>query len=97
VILDPTLVLFVYTCTVEAIVSLGATSIVQGRTALADWSVVPPKRFTMKIPVPVQTLARQHRVSSLDSITEAVTTVAATRHGLLFVPPPIKPTDIVTL
>ena len=97
VIPDPSLVLFVYTCTVQAIVSLGATSIAQGRTALAHKSVVLPKGFMNTMPASVQALARQHGVSTLDAITDAVTTVAATRHGVPFVRPTIEPTNTMTL
>ena len=76
VIPDPTLVLFVYTHTVQAIVSLGATSIAQGRTALAHKSVVLPKGFMNTMSVSVQALVRQHGVSVLDAIPDAVATVA---------------------
>jgi hypothetical protein len=93
VIPDPTLVLFVYTGTVQAIVWLGATSIAQGRTALAHRSVVLPKGFTKMMPVSEQALARQHGVSTLDAITDAVRTLAATRHGLLFDPPRRRPSS----
>jgi hypothetical protein len=75
VIPDPTLVLFVYICTVQAIVSLGATSIVQGRTALAHRSVVLPKGFMKTMPTWVQALARQHGVLTLDATTDAFRTV----------------------
>ena len=81
----------------QAFVSLGATSIVQGRTALADRSVVLPKGFMNTMPVSVQTLARQHGVSTLDAITDAFTTVSATRHGVPFVRPTIEPTNTITL
>jgi hypothetical protein len=49
------------------------------------------------MPVSVQTLVRQHDVSSLDAITDAVTTVAAIRHGVPFVRPTIEPTNTMTL
>ena len=94
---DPTLVLFVYTCTVQAIVCLGATSIAQGRTALAHKSVVLPKGFMNTMPASVQALARQHGVSTLDAITDAETTVAATHRGVAFVRPTIEPTNAMTL
>ena len=97
VIPDPALEIFVYTCTVQAIVSVGATSFVQGRSALTHRSVVLPKVFMKTMPVSVQTLARQHGVSTLDAITDAFTTVAATRHGVPFVRPTIEPTNTMTL
>jgi hypothetical protein len=90
VIPDATLVLFVYTCTVQAIVSLGATSIAQGRTILAHKSVVLLKGFMSTMPVSVH-------VSTLDAITDAFTTVAATRHGVPFVRPIIERTNAMTL
>ena len=79
VIPDPTLVLFVYTCTVQAIVSVGATSIVQGRSALTHRSVVLPKGFMNTMPVSVHALARQHGVSTLDAITDVVTPITLAR------------------
>jgi hypothetical protein len=97
VIPDPTLVLIVYTCTVQAVVSLAATSIAQGRTALAHRSVGLPKGFMDTMPVSVQALARQHGVSTLDAITDAVTTVATTRHGVPLVRTTIEPTHTTTL
>ena len=45
VIPDPTLVLFVYTCTVQAIVSLVASSIAQGHTSLAGKMVALSTSF----------------------------------------------------
>jgi hypothetical protein len=97
VIPDPTLVLFVYTCTVQAVVGLGAASIVQGRIALVHRYVVLPNGFTKTMPVSAQTLARQPGVSTLDDITDAVTTVATTHHGVPFVRPTIEPTNTMTL
>ena len=94
---DLSLVLFVYTCTVQAFVSLGATSIAQGRTALTHKSIVLSKGFMNTMSVSVQALARQHGVSTLDAITDAFTTVAATRHGVPFVRPTIEPTNTMTL
>lgn len=49
------------------------------------------------MPVSVQALARQHGVSTLVAITNALTTVAATRHGVLLVRPAIEPTSTMTL
>ena len=94
---DPTLVLFAYTCTVQAIISLGATSIAQRRTTLAHTSVMLPKGLMSTMSVSVQALARQHGVSTLHAITEAVATVAVTRHEDPFVGPTIEPTNTMTL
>jgi hypothetical protein len=57
VIPDPTLVLFVYTFTVQAIVCFAVTSIVQRCTALAHRSARRPTLLTKVMPVSVQTLA----------------------------------------
>ena len=46
VIPDPTLVLCVCTCTVQGIVSIGATSIAQGRSAQANRSARRPTLLT---------------------------------------------------
>ena len=86
-----------YTCAIQAIDSLGAASIVQERAALVHRSVVLPKGFMKMVPVSVQALAPQHRVSTLDAITDAFTTVAATRHGVPFVRPTIERTNAMTL
>ena len=56
-----------------------------------------PKGFMKTMSVFVQTLARQHGVSSVDAILDAFTTVAATRHGVAFVRPTIEPTSTMTL
>ena len=49
------------------------------------------------MPVSVQALTRQHGVSTLDAITDAVTTVATTRRGVPFVRPTIELTNNTTL
>jgi hypothetical protein len=58
---------------------------------------VLPKGVINTMPASAQARARQHGVSTLDAITDAFTTVAATRHGVPFVRPTIEPTNTMTL
>jgi hypothetical protein len=53
--------------------------------------------LTKTVPVSVQALARQHGVSTLDAITDAVATVATICYGVPFVRPTIEPTNTMAL
>jgi hypothetical protein len=97
VIPDPSLVLFTHTCTVQAIVSLGATTIVQGRTALAHRAPVLPRGFNAAMPQSVRDLAGEHGTTALDAITDSLTSLVTSRHGVPSVRLRIEPTRSITL
>jgi hypothetical protein len=64
VIPDPTLVLLVYTCSVQTIVDLGATTIVQGRIALPHGRSCSPRGSRRRCLCPFRRLSAAQRVNS---------------------------------
>jgi hypothetical protein len=95
IIPDPATILFVLTCSTQALRALGATSIVRARTKLAHRSVVIPRGFnTLVVPESVRTLAQQHGTTPLDAVLSAVA-APHVAYGVPSVQATVEPTRTV--